>query len=76
MIPASYFGGMNHVTVADLNAATGPIGMSASGQSEKQALNHSITGSDANRTSDSLLGTATFAWRCATSPPALPPMSS
>jgi hypothetical protein len=43
MIPASRFGGLNHVAAANLNAASAPIGMSASGLSGKYLLDQSIT---------------------------------
>jgi hypothetical protein len=46
MIPASRFGGLNHFAVANLSAASAPIGMSASGQSGKHFRNQSITGFD------------------------------
>jgi hypothetical protein len=42
-------GGLNHVTMADLNAASVPIGISASGKSGKQLLDQSITGFDPRR---------------------------
>jgi hypothetical protein len=50
MIPASHFGGLNHITVANLNAASAPIGMSASGQSGKHLFDQSITGFDPQET--------------------------
>ncbi len=43
MIPASRFGGLNHVMVANPNAANPPIAMSASGGSGKYLLDQSIT---------------------------------
>jgi hypothetical protein len=46
MIPASHFGGLNHVAAANLNGASAPFGMSASGQSGKHLLDQSITGFD------------------------------
>jgi hypothetical protein len=46
MIPASHFGGLNHVAPANLNAASAPIGMSASGRSGKHLLGQSIAGCD------------------------------
>jgi hypothetical protein len=42
MIPASHFGGLNHVAPANLNAASAPIGMFASSRSGKHRLGQSI----------------------------------
>jgi hypothetical protein len=46
MIAASHFGAVKHVATANLNAASAPIGKSASGRSGKHRLGQSITGCD------------------------------
>jgi hypothetical protein len=44
MIPDSPFGSLNHAAAANLNAASAPVGMSASGRSRRHLLGQSITG--------------------------------
>jgi hypothetical protein len=64
MILALRFEGLNHIALANLNAASAPIGMSASGRSGKHLLDQSITGYDPRRTSPPKKGLArTFAYK-------------
>jgi len=51
MIPASRFGGLNHVAAANFNAASAPIAVFASGRSGKCPLDQSITELDPSGTS-------------------------
>ena len=46
MIPASSLGGVNHVTVANLNAPTGAVGISAFGKDWNIRPYQSITAFD------------------------------